>query len=111
MTETTVLARNYKLGRAYHADGWRHYIKDGAYTERERHALVNALIRRQVKEFNRLLPKGCYWNPRLGEIHGPTNASLDGIDLDLVLAMAADAVAERFEKIETKVLRRLSGTR
>jgi len=104
MTTTTILARNYKLSYAYHADGWRHYIKDSAYTNEERDALVNALIRRQVKEFNRLLPKGCRWIPRLGEIHGPTNASLDGIDLDLVLAMAADAVAERFEKIETKVL-------
>jgi len=111
MTTTTVLARNYRLGRAYQAEGWYAYIKDGAYTNEERNALVDALIRAQVKAFNRLLPKGCYWNPRLGEIHGPATASLDGIDLDLVLAMAADAVAERFEKIETKVLRRLSCTR
>ena len=104
MTTTTVLARTYKLSYAYHADGWRHYIKDGAYTNEERDALVNALIRAQVKEFNRLLPKGCRWIPRLGEIHGPANVSLDGIDFDLALATAADAVAERFEAIEAKVL-------
>ena len=104
MTATTVLARTYKLSYAYHADGWHHYIKDGAYTKKERDALVNALIRAQVDELNRHLPGECHWVPRLGEIHGPTTATLDDIDLDLALATAADAVAARFEDIEAKIL-------
>jgi len=104
MATTTVLARNYKLGRAYQSSGWYAYIKDGAYTNEERNALVDALMDAQVEELTKLLPEGCYWLPRLGEIHGPTNINLGDINLDEALMMAADAVAERFEKIETKVL-------
>jgi len=104
MATTTVLARNYKLGRAYQSSGWYHYIKDGAYTSKERDALVEALIDAQVEELNRCLPQGCYWVPRLGEIHGPTNVNLGDINLELALMAAADAVAERFEEIEAKVL-------
>ena len=104
MSTTTILARNYKLGRAYQSSGWYAYIKDGAYTDEERNALVEALIGAQVEEFNRRLPEGCQWVPRLGEIHGPTTASLNGINLDEALAPAADTVAERFEAIEAKVL-------
>ena len=70
MTTTTVLARSYKLSYAYQSGGWYAYIKDGAYTKEERDALVNALVGAQVEELNRHLPKGCYWLPRLGEIHG-----------------------------------------
>jgi len=101
---TKTLARNYKLSYTYHADGWYRFIKDGAYTARERDALVDALIRAQVEELNRHLPGECHWVPRLGEIHGPANVNLGGIDLDLALRAAADAVAERFEEIEAKVL-------
>jgi len=101
---TKTLARTYKLSYAYHADGWYRFIKDGAYTAKERNALVDALIRAQVEELNRHLPGECHWVPRLGEIHGPANASLDGVNLDLALAAAADAVAEHFEEIEAKVL-------
>lgn len=104
MTATTVLARTYKLSYAYHADGWYNFLKDGAYTAKERDALVNALIGAQVEELNRRLPGGCRWVPRLGEIHGPTNINLDGINLDEALAAAADAVAERFKAIKAKVL-------
>ena len=104
MTTTTVLARSYQLSYAYHADGWYAYIKDGAYTSKERGALVDALVGAQVEELNRRLPEGCHWVPRLGEIHGPTNVNLNGIDIDLALMAAADAVAERFEEIEAKVL-------
>lgn len=101
---TKTLTRNYKLSYAYHADGWYAYIRDGAYTAKERDMLVEALIGAQVEELNRRLPGGCHWVPRLGEIHGPTTATLDGINLDEALAAAADAVAERFEDIEAKVL-------
>lgn len=104
MATTTVLARSYQLSYAYHADGWHHFIKDGAYTSKERGALVEALMGAQVEELNRHLPKGCYWLPRLGEIHGPATATLDDIDLELALMAAADAVAARFEDIEAKVL-------
>ena len=104
MATTTVLARSYQLSYAYHADGWHHFIKDGAYTDEERGALVEALMGAQVEELNKLLPEGCHWVPRLGEIHGPANATLGGIDLELALRAAADAVAARFEDIEAKVL-------
>lgn len=104
MATTTVLARRYKLSYAYQSGGWYHYIKDGAYTNQQRDALVEALMGAQVEELNKLLPEGCYWLPRLGEIHGPTTATLDGIDLELALMAAADAVAEHFQKIEAKVL-------
>jgi len=104
MATTTVLARNYKLGRTYQSGGWYGFLKDGAYTEKERDALVEALMDAQVEEFNRRLPEGCFWIPRLGEIHGPTTANLKHINLDEALMMAADAVAERFEDIEARVL-------
>jgi len=104
MATTTVLARNYKLNYAYQSGGWYAYIKDGAYTDKERNALVEALMDAQVEEFNRRLPEGCFWIPRLGEIHGPTTANLKHINLDEALMMAADAVAERFEDIEARVL-------
>ena len=104
MATTTVLARNYKLGRAYQSSSWYSFIKDGAYTTKERGALVDALVGAQVEELNRRLPEGCHWVPRLGEIHGPTNVNLNGIDIDLALMAAADVVAERFEEIEARVL-------
>lgn len=101
---TKTLTRNYKLSYAYHADGWYAYIKDGAYTAKERNILVEALMGAQVDELNRRLPQGCHWIPRLGEIHGPASVTLGGINLDLALRAAADAVAERFQEIEAKVL-------
>ena len=104
MATTTVLARNYKLNYAYQSGGWYSFIKDGAYTEKERDALVDALMDAQVEELNNRLPEGCYWLPRLGEIHGPITVNLKRINLDEALMMAADAVAERFEDIEAKVL-------
>ena len=104
MATTTVLARGYKLSYVYQVGGWYCFIRDGAYTSRERCALVEALISAQVEELNQRLPQGCFWLPRLGEIHGPTNANLGSINLDLALKAAADAVAERFEDIEAKVL-------
>lgn len=104
MTTTTVLARSYQLSYAYHADGWYSYINNGEYTSEQQDALVEALMGAQVEELNRHLPKGCYWLPRLGEIHGPATATLDDIDLELALMAAADAVAARFEDIEAKVL-------
>ena len=104
MATTTVLARAYELSHIYQSGGWYSYIRDGAYTSKERNALVEALMAAQVEEFNRRLPEGCFWLPRLGEIHGPTTANLNGINLDLALKAAADAVAERFQEIEAKVL-------
>ena len=100
MTTTTVLARNYKLGRAYQADGWYSFINDESYTDEQRDALMDA----QVEELDSLLPEGCHWVPRLGEIHGPITATLGGIDLDEALKAASDAVAERFEQIEADTL-------
>lgn len=101
---TTVLASNYKLNIAYQSDNWHSYINIGSYTDEQQDALVGALMEAQVEEFNSLLPEGCYWFPHLGEIHGPTTATLEGIDLDEALKAAADAVAERFEEIETGAL-------
>lgn len=104
MATTTVLARNYKLSYTYQSGGWYCFIRNGAYTTKERIALINALMGAQVEELNRRLPQGCYWLPRLGEIHGPANVNLGGINLDLALKAAADAVAERFEDLEAEVL-------
>ena len=104
MTTTTVLARTYKLSIAYQGDGWYSYINNGEYTSEQQDALVEALMGAQVEELNNRLPQGCYWLPRLGEIHGPITATLDGINLDEALAAAADAVAARFQEIEARVL-------
>ena len=104
MATTTVLASAYELSYIYQSGGWYCFIRNGAYTSKERGALVDALMNAQVEEFNRRLPKGCYWVPRLGEIHGPANVNLDGFNLELALKAAADAVAEHFQDIEAKVL-------
>lgn len=104
MTTTTVLARNYKLSIAYQADGWYSFINDESYTDEQRDALMDALMDAQVEELDSLLPEGCHWVPRLGEIHGPITATLGGIDLDEALKAASDAVAERFEQIEADTL-------
>lgn len=104
MTTTTVLARNYKLGRDYQIDGWYGYINNGEYTDEQQGALVEALMDAHEAEVDGLLPENCYWFPRLSEIHGPIDASLDGLDLDDLLEQASNTVADRFEEIEAKVL-------
>lgn len=104
MSTTTVLARTYELSYIYQSGGWYCFIRNGAYTEKERIVLINALMDAQVEELNRRLPQGCYWLPRLGEIHGPANVNLGDINLDLALRAAADTVAARFQEIEARVL-------
>lgn len=104
MTTTTVLARNYKLGRDYQIDGWYGYINGGDYPDDQQAALVEALMDAQESEFDKLLPDGCFWFPRLSEIHGPISATLEGLDLDELLEQASNAVAARFEQIEAEAL-------
>jgi len=101
---TTVLARNYKLGRAYQADGWYGYINGGDYTSEQQDVLAEALMDAMEREVDNLLPDNCYWYPALSEIHGPIDASLEGVDLDDLLEEAAGAVAERFGEIAAEVL-------
>lgn len=104
MTTTTVLAKNYKLGRDYQIDGWYGYINGGDYSDDQQATLVDALMDAQESEMDKLLPEDCYWFPRLSEIHGPTSATLEGLDLDELLERASNAVAARFEQIETEAL-------
>lgn len=103
MTTTTVLARNFKLGRDYQIDGWYGYI-NGYYPDDQQAALVGALMDAQESEFDKLLPDACVWFPRLSEIHGPIDASLEGLDLDELLEQASNAVVARFEQIEAEAL-------
>src|SRR5690606_39308308 len=102
MTPTTTLARGYKLGKDYQADGWYGYINGGCYTNEQADALVDALLDAMEREVDKLLPAGCHWYPTLAEIQGPITATLEGIDLDDLLEEAAEAVAERFEEIEAE---------
>lgn len=104
MTTTTTLARNYKLGRDYQADGWYGYINNGEYTSEQQDALVEALMDAMETEVNNLLPDGCYWVPATSEITGPITATLDGIDLDELLETASQKVADQFEQIEADTL-------
>jgi len=104
MTTTTVLAKNYKLGRDYQIDGWYGYINGGDYPDDQQGALVDALMNAQESEFDKLLPDDCSWFPRLSEIHGPITATLEGLDLDQLLEQASNTVAERFDAIEAEAL-------
>jgi hypothetical protein len=101
---TTTLAKNYKLGRDYQIDGWYGYINGGDYTDNQQAALVEALMDAQESEFDTLLPDNCFWYPHLSEIHGPIDATLDGMDLDELMEQAANAVQERYDAIEAKAL-------
>jgi hypothetical protein len=104
MTATTVLAKNYKLGRDYQIDGWFGYINGGDYTDKQQAALVEALMDAQESEFDALLPANCFWFPYTSEIHGPIDATLDGLDLDELMEQAANAVQGRYDEIEAKAL-------
>ena len=104
MTTTTTLARNYKLGRDYQADGWYGYINNGEYTSEQQSTLVEALMDAMETEVNNLLPDGCSWCPATSEITGPVTATLDGIDLDELLETASRKVASQFEQIEADTL-------
>lgn len=104
MTTTTVLAKNYKLGRDYQIDGWYGYINGGDYTDEQQSALVEALMDAQEREFDALLPENCFWFPYVSEIHGPTDATLAGLDLDELMEQAANTVQGRYDQIEAKAL-------
>lgn len=104
MTTTTVLAKNYKLGRDYQIDGWYGYVNGGDYSDSQQGTLVDALMDAQESEFDNLLPDDCFWYPRLSEIHGPVSARLEGEDLDDLMEQASNAVAARFEQIEAEAL-------
>ncbi|TMS00204.1 hypothetical protein [Nonomuraea basaltis] len=111
MTTTTVLARNYTLGRDYQVDGWMSYINNGEYTDDQQGALAEALMDAQEREFDNLLPDDCHWFPHLSEIHGPIDATLEGLELDELLEQASNAVTERFDEIEAETLSTVEETK
>jgi hypothetical protein len=104
MTTTTLARNGITLGLQYQVDGWYGYVNDGDYDDAQQAKLVPALVAAQEKEFDALLPDGCHWFPRLGEVQGPVGTSLDGYDLDALMEQASSAVADRYAEIEREVL-------
>lgn len=104
MTTTTVLARNFKLGRDYQIDGWYGFINNGEYTDDQQAALVEALMDAQESAFDEMLPDGCHWLPYVSEIQGPVGTSLEDLDLDDLLEQAGNAASARFDEIEAEAI-------
>jgi hypothetical protein len=116
MTTMTTLARNgVSLSYDVQAKGWYAYIDQGGYNGEQQAALVDGLMAAQREETDSLLPDGCTWVPRIGEVIGPA-----GVDLEAALApistghhddglgdmmeLACERVIARFDAIERKAL-------
>ena len=112
MTATTTLARNGgSLSYPVQVDGWYSYINDGPYTEEQQDKLADALMAAQEREFDAMLPPGCFWHPHTSEVTGPADADLDSAlagfaDIDAAMEAACERVTARFDEIEREALGR-----
>jgi hypothetical protein len=115
VTPSARLACGASLDYSVQASGWYAYIHDGGYTEEQRDRLAGALMAAQEKEFDALLPDGCYWSPHVPEITGPAGRDLEAAlaplaagrhdsAIDDVMELACERVTARFAEIERTAL-------
>lgn len=114
MTTTTTLDRGGNLSYSVQIDGWYSYINGGEYTSEQQDKLAEALMSEQEKEFDSMLPDGCFWSPRASEITGPVGTDLDaalsehagrgGSAVDDALEAAGQKVIARFGAIEREAI-------
>jgi hypothetical protein len=90
-------------------------IDGGDYTSDQADTLAEALMAAQEKEFDALLPPGCFWSPCVSEVTGPAGVGLEAAlgplasgqgesAVDDVMELARERAIAQFAEIERETL-------